>query len=71
MNTPKRAACEKIFFVSELNLTRWMGLHVEKLFCSNQQLRQKNTWCYYAKFEKITELCRKKYCHEIICSTNI
>ena len=25
MNTPKRAACEKTFFVSESNLTRFNG----------------------------------------------
>ena len=55
---PKRTACETIFFVSQSNLTRWMDLHSGKLSCSNHQLRQKNTWCRYTKFE-VTELCRK------------
>ena len=59
MSTPKRAACETMFFMSQSNLTHWMGLHGGILIYPNQQLRQKNTWCYYAKFEKVTELCRK------------
>ena len=56
---PKWADSETIFFVSESTQTCWMGLHGGKSSCSNQQLRQKNNWCHYAKSEKVTELYRK------------
>ena len=51
MNTPKRADWETIFFF----FVSWSN----GSFCSTHQLRRKNTWCHYAKFENVTELCHK------------
>ena len=55
----RRVPLKELNFLKELFYEHPKWADSETISCSNQQLRQKNNRCHYAKFEKVTELYRK------------
>ena len=75
MSTPKWLLAKRYFFMLEWSLTCWMnGSSRWKVILLKPAITlEKHCMVYYAMFEQVTGLCRKKYrnTHEIICFGNI